>query len=185
MNLGELKSFCLEKSKVPDDVDAAFVVSYQVGYEEQPLFPFVISTKNFLKLSCDASHMHADATYKLLLWQGFPVLLLETTDRDTIFHVFVLAVRSKEQTEDSIFLFKTVKSADQDIFQKSIVPKYLVCDAAKSIQNACINVFESDVTIIGCVFLLLFQEKLIMTAALLNLTRPNLIQLNSLVIIVR
>uniref|UniRef100_A0A1Y1LMY5 MULE transposase domain-containing protein n=1 Tax=Photinus pyralis TaxID=7054 RepID=A0A1Y1LMY5_PHOPY len=50
-----------------------------------------------------------------------------------------------------MFLFKTIKSADQDqdIFQKSICPKYLICDAAKSIQNAFI-VFGSDVTIIMC-----------------------------------
>jgi hypothetical protein len=114
MSLGELESFCLENSKVPDDVDAAFVVSYQVVYEEQRLFRFFISTKNLLKLSCDASHIHADATYKLV-WQGFPVLLLGTTDRDRMFHVFGLAVCSKEQTEDFIFLFKTVKSATQDI----------------------------------------------------------------------
>jgi hypothetical protein len=50
MSLGELESFCLENSKVPDYVDAAFVVSYQVVYEEQPLFRFFTSTKNLLKL---------------------------------------------------------------------------------------------------------------------------------------
>lgn len=149
MSLGELENFCLQNSKVPDDVDAAFVVSYQVVYEEQPFFRFFVSTKTLLKLSCDANHIHADATYKLV-WQGFPVLLLGTTDRDRVFHVFGLSVCSKEQTEDFIFLFKTIKSADQDIFQKSIAPKYLVCDAAKSIQNAFINVFGSDVTIIMC-----------------------------------
>ncbi|KAB0800466.1 hypothetical protein PPYR_06206 [Photinus pyralis] len=149
MSLGELENFCLENAKVPDDVDAAFVVSYQVGYEEQPFFRFFVSTKNLLKLSCDAHHIHADATYKLV-WQGFPVLLLGTTDRDRIFHIFGLAVCSKEQTEKFVFLFKAIKSADQDIFQKSICPKYLVCDSAKSIQNAFINVFGSDVTIIMC-----------------------------------
>jgi hypothetical protein len=57
-------------------------------------------------LSRQCNIIHADAIYKLV-WQGFPVLIVGTTDRDKHFHSFGLAVTTTEQINDFVcFYFK-------------------------------------------------------------------------------
>lgn len=149
ISLGELERFFIDNSQAPEDPDEAFIVSYQIEYEEPTFFRFFISSKTLLKLSINAKHIHTDATYKLI-WQGFPVLILGTTDRNRMFHTFGVAVCTNEQTEDFIFLFNALKSGVEKIFIETIGPSSLVCDASKSIQNAFKHVFGSETTIHMC-----------------------------------
>lgn len=49
---------------------------------------FAIGTKSLLKLSTLATNVHADATYKYI-WQGFPMLVVDTIDKAKHFILFV------------------------------------------------------------------------------------------------
>lgn len=76
---------------IHEDCHCVFVVSFEVSDDDKnPYFRFMLSTKYLLSLVSDCKIVHADATYKLI-WQGFPVLIVGTTDRDKSFHPFALA----------------------------------------------------------------------------------------------
>lgn len=63
----------------------------------------VFSTRNLLMETAKGQIIHADATYKLN-WQGLPVLVFGTIDRERKFVLSGIAVCSGE-TEDFQFVF--------------------------------------------------------------------------------
>jgi len=83
---------------------------YEDDEEEtsERIFRFFLSSVHLLNIVSVATHICADATYKLV-WQGFPVSVIGTTDLNKAFHPFVLAVCSNEQTKDFEFIFKAVQ----------------------------------------------------------------------------
>lgn len=95
--------------------------------------------------------LHCDATYKLV-WNGFPVLLVGTTDLYRSFHIFGLAVCTNETETDFRFVFESLKKGLDENLNVKLAPKYLIADAAKSIQNAFMHVFGETTTIITCWF---------------------------------
>ena len=119
ISLGELEQWCLESSQTKLDLDTPFVVSYEVIYDDEfgddedvnavvgPKFCFFISTKRLLTTASTSINIHADATYKLV-WQGFPVLIVGTTDLDCHFHPFGMAVCANEETQDFKFVFQSL-----------------------------------------------------------------------------
>jgi hypothetical protein len=117
-----------------------FVISYNIFGGELPIFRFVLSTKHLLKLAaCSAKIIHADATYKLIC-QGFPGLIVATTDKERKFHPLCLGVSNSER-QDFQVLFNGLKESVFSIYSHSLQPSALVCHAAKSIQNAFTEVF--------------------------------------------
>jgi hypothetical protein len=146
ISLGELEKWLKDHSQVPEDEDAAYIVSYFVTYEEEEgenTFQFFASTKRLIKHAQDAKIIHADATYKLN-WQGFPVLVVGTSDSNRHFHHFGLAVCTSEKTKDFSFIFEALKNGVHSLYECDIAPEVLVADAAHSIQNAFKLVFGSD-----------------------------------------
>ncbi|CAF0981240.1 unnamed protein product, partial [Didymodactylos carnosus] len=113
----ELESWCQEKSTVPHSEVEAFVISFYIHYEDDTdnddedvaddgnKFRFFLSTKALLKIASISKNLHADATYKLI-WQGFPVLVIGTSDYDRKFHPFGLAICYDEKQSDFEFIFK-------------------------------------------------------------------------------
>lgn len=93
--------------------------------------------------------MHADGTYKLN-WQGFPVLLVGTTDMHRKFHTFGVAVSTHERAVDFEFIFNAVKISLRNLFDEKLEPKILICDAAHSIHNGFRKVFGQDKLVIMC-----------------------------------
>jgi hypothetical protein len=67
-----------------------------------------LSTKRLLKLAKRAKVFQADATYKLI-WQGFPVLIVGTSDMDNKFHPLGMAVCSNEEATDFSFIFESLQ----------------------------------------------------------------------------
>ncbi|CAF3899707.1 unnamed protein product [Rotaria sordida] len=55
-----------------------------------------------------SQHIHADATYKLI-WQGFSVLMIGTTDFNKALHPFDLATCSNEKTTYFEFIFNSIQ----------------------------------------------------------------------------
>jgi hypothetical protein len=83
ISLGELESWLITNSEIPSDDHQFFVAAHEVSKDDSnPSFRFLLSTKYLIGLSRQCNIIHADATYKLV-WQGFPVLIVGTTDRDT------------------------------------------------------------------------------------------------------
>jgi hypothetical protein len=97
------------------------------------------------------NHIHADATYKLI-WQGYPVLVVGTTDKIRQFHPFGLCICSNEQTADFVFLFEALGLGTAKVFNNQICPNTIVCDDSPAIQNAFKQVFGEESVIVMCWF---------------------------------
>lgn len=151
VSLGELAAWINSHSSLPIDPHEAFVICHQIddSDEKNPIFRFIISTKYLIEISKNSSVVHADATYKII-WQGFPILVCGTTDQNRKFHPICLTVSSNEQKEDFKLMFQGLKDKIFEIFEISWNPKVLVCDAAKSIQNAFLEVFGDHVVVRMC-----------------------------------
>ena len=104
-------------------------------------FRIFVSTKRLLCQASGKDKLHVDATYKLN-WQGFPVLLVGTTDMDCHFHVFGMAMCSNEKTADFKFIFESISYGLAKINQGGHKPVVLISDGADSIHNAFSNVFS-------------------------------------------
>lgn len=84
ISLGELEQWLKERSDIPIDEHTVFVVHYEVDYDAAS-FRFFLSTKNLIKQSSQSNIVHADTTYQLN-YDGFPVLVIGTTDLDRHLH---------------------------------------------------------------------------------------------------
>ncbi|CAK1542642.1 unnamed protein product [Leptosia nina] len=92
---GELEKWIVNHTNVPDNENEVFVIAYYILESDPPSFRIVLSTKNFLKQCISADILHADATYKSI-WQGYPVLIVGTTDNNRKFHPICLTVSTNE-----------------------------------------------------------------------------------------
>ena len=116
ISLGELEEWCVKNSVIPEDENTAFVSNYMVSDNEfdddedvsSDFFGVFITTKRLLDIASRSKHIHADATYKLI-WQGFPILIVGTTDYNKAFHHFGLAVCRTEDSTAFEFIFNSVK----------------------------------------------------------------------------
>ncbi len=164
ISLGELEKWCLENQAIPVQDNEPFVVNFISNddcssYEEDDddgdkknsgaYFALFISTKRLLEIASRATHIHADATYKLI-WQGFPVLVVGTTDLNKAFHPFGLAVCKDEQTKDFEFLFSSLQIGLDKIGRPRIEPSALVSDASFAIINAFSNIFPNKHDTVMC-----------------------------------
>jgi hypothetical protein len=150
ISVGELEAWLLKNSVIPEDLHIPFVAQYELETEEEEsIFRFFITSRYLMSICANSYKIHADATYKLL-WQGFPVLIVGTTDMDKHFHPFGLSVCTNEKKEDFKFLFRALVATSKKLFEKKFEPNVLICDAAKSIQNAFIEIFGTDKLIIMC-----------------------------------
>ncbi|KAL0831843.1 hypothetical protein ABMA28_001373 [Loxostege sticticalis] len=137
---GELERWLPDNSALPENLHEAFVTAYEIS-EKEASFRFVLSSKYLLELARHVDILHADATYKLI-WQGYPVLIVGTPDKQRKFHAICLAVSTSEQKDDFKLVFKSMKDNIQLLFESIFKPTVLVADAAKSIQNAFNEEFE-------------------------------------------
>jgi len=148
ISIGELERFLLENSTIPDIEDVPFIVAYEINDVDEIDFRFFISTKRLLTHVASSKIIHADATYKLT-WQGFPILIVGTTDRDRKFHHFGIVVTTNEKTQDFAFMFKTLK----DWVKKDgadLQPELLIADASQAIRNGFHRVFGTQSISIMC-----------------------------------
>lgn len=153
LNFGSLHRWLIDSSVVPSADCAPFVVNFDMLIDDNNNdnceFRFFVSSKILLQNAAKIAVLHADATYKLI-WQGFPILLLGTTDSDRRFHLIGMSVSTNEKTADFEFIFKTIKNATNDLLGYQLKPRYLVSDAAFSIKNAFANVFGHEDNKIMC-----------------------------------
>lgn len=153
INYGTLEKWLQENTSLPEDQSQPFVLNYEINCEDENNvdFRFIVTTKLLLQQAIGQEKLHTDATYKLV-WQGFPVLLLGTTDLYRSFHPFGIAVCTSEKQKDFEFVFAAVKQGVQNTFDKEFAPKFLIADASKAIGNAGLKVFGDDLSVIMCWF---------------------------------
>ncbi len=149
ISLGELEKWLQDHSTIPEEENKAFVVQYEITYGKNGSFRYFVSSRTLLKMANNVKKIHADATYKLV-WQGFPVLVVGTTDESRQFHCFGMGVCTDEKTEDFKFLFSSLKTGAEKILLSTIDPSTLISDAAKSIQNSFKEVFGEEKLVVMC-----------------------------------
>ena len=105
----EIEQWCEQRTSVPSDEDEPFVLKYYVNKKsenpDEQCLKVVLSTRRLLLFTSLLSLIQIDATYKLV-WQGYPVIIAGTSDKNNVFHPFLLAVTNGESTEDFTFVFE-------------------------------------------------------------------------------
>ena len=144
IDLNYLKNWCIERSKVPDDEDEMFVAGFEVDIDKnwKPYFRFVCTTKRLLMLLKHNSLIASDGTYKLI-WQGYPVLMSGTIDRDRKYHPAGICVAITETQVDYAFFFRTLRDVYFKIASVHFHADVLIGDAAPAITNGFVEVFGS------------------------------------------
>lgn len=104
IDMVELKNWLMENSAIPSDKTKPFIAHYEISLDEKdPFFRFFVTTKQLLIIAAQDNKIHADRTYKLV-WQGYPVLQVGTTDMHRSFHPYGIAVCTNERCADFEFL---------------------------------------------------------------------------------
>lgn len=143
ISLGDLITWCENNTSYPANDDDAFVLAHESSPVGEALhFRFCLSTPRLLEKFIGLKTICIDATYKLN-WNGFPLVVLGTVDREKKFHPLVYACMSHETTEDYTFVFETMKNVIENLFEESFEPEKLIADGAMPIRNAFFNVYES------------------------------------------
>lgn len=94
LTMKKISEFVSNHDKVPENENQAFIVMFNrstPGQVENQWFRFFISTPRFLKMSAKAETLHADGTYKLII-QGYPVIIVGSSDMARKFHMIGMAV---------------------------------------------------------------------------------------------
>lgn len=127
-------------------------MSDKTGPDGHTIFRFFISSKKLLRIIFEHGqrrHLHSDTTYKLI-WEGFPVLIVGTTDKDSHFHMSGICVALNEKTEDFEFLFQALKKGVFEVTNLEFQADTLIADGAGSIQNGFKRVFGDDSLVLMC-----------------------------------
>lgn len=146
----ELVDWCKKKSVVPDDEDKLFVLDYNIicdtGNQD---IKIVLSTRRLLKNINKSCMVQADSTYKLI-WQGYPVIIMGSSDKNKTFHPFVLAVCNTENENDFSFIFSAVckYKGNTSVWK----PTILLADASIAITNGFNKTFKGCNVRLMCYF---------------------------------
>lgn len=140
VTLDQLQQWANQRSAIPEDDDQVFCGKFECVALPEKIFRIFITTKRLLGFTTRATHILADATYKLIT-QGFPVLTCGTTDKSKQFHPYGIAVTTNEKQEDFAFLFTAIFETARRIGLAPIVPTLLVADSAESITNGFNSAF--------------------------------------------
>jgi hypothetical protein len=150
VSLSELWTMCENFSAEPESRDKGFVLAKQFDFDAQT-FRIAISSKTLLELSTKRNHLHADATYKVN-WNGFPLIVIGTTDRHRKFHAVLICISSNETSVDYAFAFGSLKDGVEVYCDSSLQVTTIVSDAAGAISKGAKEVFGDQTVIIMCWF---------------------------------
>ncbi|GBN65539.1 hypothetical protein AVEN_65045-1 [Araneus ventricosus] len=133
--------------------DTPFVlgVNVEVDDGDKHDLKIVISTKRLLRLMIKTEEVQTDATYKLI-WQGYPVLIVGSSDMNRTFHPFAIAVCNNETESDFAFIFNCVEDSCYKINETEWNPKILLADASSAITNGFKAVFGFPFRRLMCYF---------------------------------
>ena len=157
----KMPTISFNSETIPDNDDEPFVVNFFTHYEDEELdddedvtngtndedfyeknyYRFIVTSKRLLRIAARSKIIHADATYKLI-WKGYPVLIVGTTDGNRKFHSFGLAVCTWEKQQDFEFIFQSIIIGLEKLNLPVIQPQVLVADGSDVIRNVFVTVFK-------------------------------------------
>ena len=145
IQLSSVLEWCNNNDLIPEDDNHVFVANYEISStdDDKPTMRMFFTTKRLIGLAHHNSvHICADATYKLI-WQGYPVLIVGTTDKEKKFHPFGLAVCMNETEEDFSFIFRSLKLTVNRICNFNYQPTTLIADASGAITKGFQAAFDN------------------------------------------
>ena len=109
----EINQWCEARNKLPANIDEPFVLNYYVHAEsvdpDEQDIKVVMSTLRLLGNLQKSMMVQCDGTFKVV-WQGYPLVLVGTSDQDRKFHPYAVAVCKGEGTDDFSFIFESLRS---------------------------------------------------------------------------
>jgi hypothetical protein len=81
------------------------------------------------------------------MWEGFPVIIVGTSDADRHFHPLFISVARNEGEDDFFEIFSHISNRCENLR-----PKVLIADCANAISNAAARVFGEDMLRVHCWF---------------------------------
>lgn len=154
------EDFYEKKKAIPDDEDQAFVVNFErsaVGEKDKWIRMFV-STKRLLKMSLDATCLHADGTYKTN-GQNYLLIVIVSTDKARHFHLVGLVLTKRETSDDYHFAFESMKKGMMAVSERSIRPAALISDAAPAIFNGYKKSFKHKTVNVMCWYHVMYNVR--------------------------
>lgn len=152
ITLPDLEKFANEWKDVPENDDAGFVVNFERSEpgSNEKWFRLFYSTKRLLRTTLLSKVIHVDGTYKLTI-QGFPILVVGTSDLSKHFHVSGMAICTNETAADYKFVLESLKIGISLISTEEYEAKIIVADASRAITIAFEEVFGvTDTTRVNC-----------------------------------
>lgn len=152
MTIADWQMFFDEFGAVPvGDLDKPFILNHSVKvtagkpnadrYEPDKIwFASLFTTRRLLRNALNARVIHADSTYKIL-YQGYPIQVFGTTDKQRKFHLIAVGVSTNENEDTFAFMFEAIRSGLNDICHEQAKFEVLVADAVMAIQNGFKKVF--------------------------------------------
>ena len=114
ISLSDVREYCENNSPIPEDLNKVYVCAYEIFENDRQrasttgldaTIRIFFTTGRLLKFaSNDSSHIACDATYKLI-WQGYPTIMVGSTDRGCHYHPYGFVVATNEETLDYVFMF--------------------------------------------------------------------------------
>lgn len=143
VSITEIRLFLEQNETVPEDEHEPFIANYSLEENgSSGAFRFFITTKKLLNYSLDLkTHVCLDTNHKLI-WQGFPIFVVGSTDMENRFHCFGLCVASGEDEDVFNFIFQTLQATITQLFFTAYEPTVLVCDPNADLQTAFVQTFE-------------------------------------------
>ncbi|KAG4073405.1 hypothetical protein HA402_005568 [Bradysia odoriphaga] len=154
ITMRQLTKFVENHSRIPEQMDDAFVVGFERSPRNQQserFFRLFISTPRLLEMAANAKFINADATHGLTT-EKVSLLAFGLTDMNTKFHFTGLTLSNHEATDDYSFSFHSLRKGVRSITGTLIQPTVLICDADGAIHNGFESVFGNDHLVIMCYF---------------------------------
>ena len=167
ISLSEVRQYCENNIAIPDDLDKVYVCGHEIFENDNQrasttgldaTIRIFFSTRRLLMLASNeyTSHIAVDATYKLV-WQGYPAMMIGSTDRGCHYQPFGFAVCTNEETVDYKFIFETLKRVAPR-FQ----PTAMVADASPAITAGFIRVYGEQKRIMCWIHMMRNAKKYLM-----------------------
>lgn len=145
LSIGEMIRWIEKNMNIPETDLDAFVLNYEcseIGANDR-FMRFIMTSKSLLRNGTRSHIIHIDATYKLI-WNGFPVLVLGTSDKNRQFHLLAIGVSTNETQADYEFMLSSLKAGIEKHLNQNYAPSVLVSDAAAAIANAFNSIFPES-----------------------------------------
>lgn len=138
----------MRKNLFPNDVDEAFVLSYEC-YEKgkERGFHFCMTTPRLLEILSRMETVAIDATYKVN-WLDYPLVCFGTVDKENRFHPLMYACTTHETCDNYAFIFRSARNGIEEYFPDSnFGPSTIIADGADAIRNAFYQEFHETAAV--------------------------------------